>query len=92
MSFDQAIHEIIRSSVAEQVQCLKSELIAELTESQRKPIYFTRKQVSTFLNVSLSTIDNYVKYGLKKYKVGRSTRFLKSEIDEFIQGRSKYTK
>ncbi len=79
------IYEEIKEMISVEVQQLKRALKEELINECKEDKYLTRKEAAKYLKVSLATIDNYVKKGLKKYKLGRSTRFLKSDIDLFIK-------
>ena len=45
-------------------------------------IWLTRKQASSYLQCSLSFLD--IKCEIKKYYLGKSVRYLKSDIDEYL--------
>lgn len=52
---------------------------------------FTRKEAANYLNISVSTLDNYVRAGmLPRVKIGpRMVRFTKEALDEFIKGNNR---
>ncbi len=48
--------------------------------------WLTPKEVSKYLKVSLSTVYRWTEDGiLKRYKVGRTTRYKKSEVDQVVE-------
>lgn len=79
------IQEAIRTEVSKQVSSLKSQLLSELREELINNTYLTRKEVADYTKSSLSTVDNMVKAGLKKYKLYSKTLFKKIEVDEYIE-------
>lgn len=49
---------------------------------------FSREEAAAYLGLSPSTISNWVctkRYTLKYFRVGRSVRYRKRDLDEFIQ-------
>ena len=44
--------------------------------------WLTRKQTSKYLQCGLSTLDNCI--SIKKYYLGKSVRYLKSDVDEYL--------
>jgi len=48
--------------------------------------YLTTKQAAKYLGVSETTLYAYLKQGkLKRYKLVRLNRFVKSDLDDFIK-------
>ena len=47
-----------------------------------KTSWLTRKQTSLYLQCGLSTLDTCIK--IKKYYMGKSVRYLKSDLDDYL--------
>lgn len=47
----------------------------------------TKKQVADLLGVSTITIDNYVKRGLVKIKIGKLARFKEGDVKAYIESK-----
>ena len=47
----------------------------------------TKREVANYFSVSTTTVDNWVKRGLVKTKIGKLTRFTREAIIEFIGDR-----
>jgi excisionase family DNA binding protein len=81
------IEDIINRHITDQLRTLKLELRAELLKEigvGASP-WMTRKEASNYLGVSIASIDNYVRWGvLEKYKIDRSTRFKRSDLDKLL--------
>lgn len=46
----------------------------------------TRKEASTFLNISLTTLDNWTKKGIiPKHRINTSIRYKKSDIENLLK-------
>lgn len=90
------IEEVFLPLIREEVLKVKIELTKELTKELRskviKETYLTRAEAATYLKVSLTTIDNYCNNGLKKYKLGSSTRLKRLEIDEFVSSLNSFSR
>lgn len=53
--------------------------------SNKEDEFLNRVELSKYLKISLSTVDNYTRLGLlKKHKIGHRVLFKKNEIDNFI--------
>ena len=52
--------------------------------------WFTRKQASLYLQCGISTLDSCI--SIKKYYIGKSVRYLKSDLDEFLLSNCKEPK
>jgi len=50
--------------------------------------YLTMKQICELLQVEERTIYNYIKAGMPAYKMGKAWRFIESEVDEWVKGKS----
>ncbi len=85
-SIDNIIEALVRQEVERITPLLKAELLKDFKESSQDR-YLSRKESSEYLNVSISSIDNYVKQGLIKHKLNKATRFKKSELDAFVRGK-----
>jgi excisionase family DNA binding protein len=49
------------------------------------PQYITVKDIMAMYKVSKSTVYNWIDEGLPMYKFGKSTRFVESEVDEWLK-------
>jgi len=49
----------------------------------------TRRQVSSLLKIGLSTLDQVPESELHRLRIGRSVRFTKADITEFILNKKK---
>lgn len=48
---------------------------------------YTRKEVAKNLNISQRSVDRLILTGqLKAYKIGRSVRISKEQLDDFLKG------
>jgi len=45
----------------------------------------TKKELAEFYSVSTTTVDNWVKRGLVKTKIGKLTRFKKEDIEKYME-------
>ena len=83
---EEELYELLRTAV---LTTLK-----EMEEDKEQPDeWLTRKQAAAYYQISLASIDNYVRDGrIKKHRVGKSVRFLKSELDEAMQSFPKYSR
>jgi len=76
----------IKYQVTANLDILKKSLLAELKKELLGNFYLSRKELKDYLRFrSITSIDNLVKYGLPKYKVGSKTLFKRFEVDEFIE-------
>jgi excisionase family DNA binding protein len=49
--------------------------------------WLTAKEVAAYLKVSLATVYRWTSEGiLKKYKTGRTSRYIKDEVDAAMKG------
>jgi len=67
---------------------IREELAAAGTPVQRNPVteYLTREGVAKAFEISLVTVDAWVKAGkLTAYRIGRKVRFKSSEIDSALK-------
>lgn len=82
----QALEELIDQRVSDACQPLLTRI--EELEGKLSKDYKTKQEAADYLGVSTSTIDNYVRQGLKKHKLtARRTVFLLSDLDEFMSKR-----
>ena len=82
----QALEQLIDQRVVDACQPLVAR-IEELEGKLRKD-YKTKQEAADYLGVSTSTIDNYVRQGLKKHKLtARRTVFSHSDLDDFMSKR-----
>lgn len=51
--------------------------------------YYTKKEIMEYLNISLPTLNRYMKQGLKYVKFGNNVRFKMRDITDFIKSQSK---
>lgn len=64
---------------------LKAEITDRLPEKEVNEEYLTRNETSKFLKISLPTLSKYCQDGrIKSYRIGRSIRFKKTEIEQLI--------
>lgn len=87
-SFDSLFSSTIDSKMEQLKDSLREELKLDLSAQSKIDAYLTRKQVASYLNICLSSVDNLVKQGMPKLKIGNNTRFLRSKVDHFIQNRN----
>lgn len=77
--------------VDEQFNALLSPYIArieELENLQKSNVYMTKQEVANYLRCSTSTIDNYVKIGLKKSSMSKGkVLFSLSDVDDYVRAR-----
>ena len=89
------LEELFLPLIKEELSRIKDELTSELIEEVKKKVlnetYFTRKEAAGYLKVSITTIDNYCSNGLKKYKLGTSTRLKKEDIDNFVSNLNSFS-
>ncbi|MCH4156645.1 MAG: helix-turn-helix domain-containing protein [Muribaculaceae bacterium] len=72
-----------------QIKLAVKEAVAEAIgeAAQKKPKYYTRKDLCDLLRVTLRSVDNYVDRGIiKPKKVQGRILFSAEEIDDAIQG------
>lgn len=77
----------IQKEIQKQVSSLKEELRQEFLRELRNidNPWLSRFEAARYLKVSVSTIDNYVRWNLlPKYKVSRKTTFKRSDLDKMI--------
>jgi excisionase family DNA binding protein len=54
--------------------------------AEAHPIYYTREEASKYLNVSLSTLDKFIKIGIiKSSRIGKSIRISKENLENSLQ-------
>lgn len=77
--FEKELREFIRK----EIESYKSESRYENIEATKVTEGFvSRKEAASYLGCSIATIDNMVRYRrLEKYKMGRSTKFKKCDLD-----------
>lgn len=82
--FKSALQELVQSEVSKLTETLRDQLKQEFEEAILLDPFLSRNKVSQYLDVSLGTVDNMVKNGLPKHKIGSSTRFKRSQVDAFV--------
>jgi len=83
--FGDIITKEINDQISIKLDILKESLLTELKEKLLGSFYLTREELRKYLKFkSISSVDNMVKFGLKKYKVGSKTLFKRFEVDEFV--------
>ena len=45
----------------------------------------TKKEVAEYYHVSVCTVDNWVKRGLVKTKIGKLARYKKEDLEKFVE-------
>lgn len=74
--------ETIKKAVKSQLDSLKK----EITPTQPKEEYLSRKEVADLLKIELSTLHNWCKKGkLKPYGIGNRVYFRRSEIEAALK-------
>ncbi|UOX32373.1 helix-turn-helix domain-containing protein [Flavobacterium sediminilitoris] len=71
-----------------EIQKLREELIKELN---LKKEYLTKNEVCQIYKISPTTLERYIRDGLKVYSTGKYTsrKFLKAELDDYLEYRAK---
>ena len=79
------LEELIKNAVSKAIENFHG-------TKQSDPRHFlTRKEASTYLGVSIATIDNWTRQGkLTKHYNGTAVRFKKSELDSSFESLIKY--
>ena len=54
--------------------------------NNEKESLMTRKEVGEYLSICVSSVDNL---GIPNFKIGRSVRYRKSDVDEFLARNSR---
>ena len=83
-------HKVLEKIIDEQVNARLASLIARIEELERQkvPEYMTKQEAARYLKCSTSTIDNYVKRGLKKVVLSKGkVLFERSDLDEFMKSK-----
>jgi len=82
------VDDFIQKTINQKLQALKSELKSELLKEiggGASP-WMSRKESASYLGVSIASLDNYVRWGhLEKYKIDRSTRFRRADLDKLLR-------
>lgn len=81
------IESIINKKIKIEIEALADKLRQELKQeflTSSSP-YLSRREAASYLGVSLSSIDNYVRWGqLERYKIDSSTRFKRADLDKLL--------
>ena len=76
----------INSNIDSKLDLLKQSIIKEIKRDVLGCFYLTRQELKDYLKFkSITSVDNLVRAGLPKYKVGSKTLFKRLQVDEFIQ-------
>lgn len=77
----------LRIILQQELEHLKQDIVKILCQPDKEEArMLTRKQVSSYLSIGLSTVDYWSRIGkLRKVKIGNSTRFDKKEIDKALK-------
>ena len=60
--------------------------LERLKEKETNDVYLTRRQTAEILKVSLPTLHTWSQKGLlKSHKINSRVRYIKSEVEKFIQ-------
>jgi excisionase family DNA binding protein len=81
------IEDIISSQIKNEIEALADKLRQELKQEfiTSSTPWLSRRDAAVYLGVSLSSIDNYVKWGqLEKYKIDSNTRFKRADLDKLL--------
>jgi excisionase family DNA binding protein len=78
---DDALRELVRGVVRDELEALRAELV-----SPPSP-YLDRQQTAQRLAISIATLDRLCRAGLPCVRVGDSRRFLSSDVDAWIRAR-----
>lgn len=71
-----------------EIQKLREELFKEFN---LKKEYLTKKEVCQIYKICPTTLERYIRDGLKVYSTGKYTsrKFLKAELDDYLEFRAK---
>lgn len=87
---DEKVLEYILLSRKEKIEELKDEIINEVVnrikELNQDELQFTSKQICKIYNISTSTLERYVRSGLKFKNSGKRTKrlFTKDDFEKFL--------
>jgi hypothetical protein len=83
MEIENIISLKIKNEIDSLAATLREELKKEINNFQSP--WLSRKDAADYLKVSVSSIDNYVRWGyLEKFKIESNTRFKKSDLDNLL--------
>ena len=86
LNIESWIESKVLAQVDQRVESLVDKIKMELKSGLLNDIYLTRNELKEYLKFkSISSVDNCVVKGLKKYKLGKKTLFLRSEVDAWVQ-------
>jgi len=81
------IESIINKKIKDEIKLLADKLRQELKQeflTSSSP-WLSRREAASYLGVSLSSIDNYVRWGqLERYKKDSKTLFKKADLDKLL--------
>ena len=83
-------HKALERMIDEQINARLAPLIARIEEleSLKTPDYLTKQEAANYLKCSTSTIDNYVRRGLKKVVLSKGkVLFERSDLDEYMESK-----
>lgn len=81
MKLSEGFERSLRKDIREEL----SKLLDEIREHGTYSEYMTIKETAGYVNVSRSTIDNWIKKkGLPTISVGGTTRIKRSNLDEYL--------
>lgn len=80
---------ILPDEQIQQIQLLLSNLIQkeiekQLSQSGIESPYLNKQQACTYLGISNNTLDSWIQRGLPVIKIGKSIRFNKQAIDNWL--------
>lgn len=85
--YDMQIEDIINNRIKDEIKVLADKLRQELKQeflTSSSP-WLSRREAASYLGVSLSSIDNYVRWGqLERYKIDSGTRFKRADLDKLL--------
>lgn len=80
------IEKFIQSQIRDELFLLREGLKRELLKELAPSPWLSRADAARYARVCLATIDGMVRDGrLEKYKIGRSTKFKRSDIDKLFK-------
>lgn len=81
---------ILPDEQVHQIQFLLSELIKQeiekrLNNSNLESPYLNKQQACLYLGISNNTLDSWIKKGLPAIRVGKTVRFNKADVTNWLQ-------
>lgn len=83
MGIDVLIRNEVERIVNQKKEELRNELLQELEVLRGQKQWYSRREAADYLRCCVASIDNMVVDGrLEKFKVGKSTKFKKMDLDK----------